>query len=111
MDVYCLNCGEPWDIAELKDFTEEDRQKFMKGRWCPSCGGKPTYFCVECREFFKGWMEFDELVKAIVWDKKMCPYCGGKLRRVEYTKEFMESIVSNDGAIEEVLKLYIYDYI
>ena len=29
-DVYCRNCGEPWDVWSVKeDFTEEEREKFF----------------------------------------------------------------------------------
>ena len=43
MDIYCLNCGEPWDIFEVNDdkesfsFSEANTGKINA---CPSCQGK-----------------------------------------------------------------------
>ena len=43
MDIYCLNCGEPWDIFEVNDdkesfsFSEPSTGKITA---CPSCQGK-----------------------------------------------------------------------
>jgi len=102
-----MNCCEPWDIEELRDFSEEEKQRFTKGEWCPSCKGEPTYYCVVCEKIFKSWMSFDEFDRKTIWEKKECPHCGVKLKRVVFTQEFLESVTSNDGAIEEVLKLYI----
>jgi len=44
MDVYCLNCGEPWDIFCLQDEPEEFKlAEENTGRIvaCPCCEGKP----------------------------------------------------------------------
>lgn len=47
-DVYCSKCGEPWDYYGVKhgDMLPHERDKFLRGEGCPSCGfGK---FCPLC---------------------------------------------------------------
>jgi hypothetical protein len=40
MDIYCQQCGEPWDSHELGpdgDFNSKERKDFKTGVGCPSC--------------------------------------------------------------------------
>ena len=112
MDIYCRNCGEPWDILSVKeDFSEDERKKFFEGKGCPACKGKPTYYCESCGEYFKGWMMRDMTDEEIelIWKLKKCPNCLGKLKRVNYTASYFDSIVESDGAIEEVLNVNVLE--
>jgi len=112
-DVYCKICGEPWDVWSVKeDFSEKERKKFYEGKGCPACKGKPTYYCENCGKYFKGWMDFErefpgaeEEVKRLIWEEKKCPYCFGKLKKVRFTTSYFDSVVENDGAIEDVLNV------
>jgi hypothetical protein len=41
MDVYCLKCGEPYDVISVTDMTYRSdggtRIQFYAGEGCPSC--------------------------------------------------------------------------
>ena len=119
MDIYCKNCGEPWDIYSVdEDFTEEERKMFFKGKGCPACKGIPTMYCKKCGSVYKGWMQRelieeygDEVIIDLIWKEKICPECGSRLEIVKFDDEFIESIVDNDGIIEDVTGKSILDYI
>ncbi|RMD67338.1 hypothetical protein D6833_00310 [Candidatus Parcubacteria bacterium] len=41
MDLYCMVCGEPWDVCYVQsDFTPQEKADFHAGLGCPSCEGK-----------------------------------------------------------------------
>jgi hypothetical protein len=43
MDIYCTNCGEPWDVCGLWDWEPEERKRWKFGSTlvgCPCCEGK-----------------------------------------------------------------------
>ena len=42
MDLYCKRCGEPRDAYGVLhgDMTDEERQRFLRGKDWPSCHGK-----------------------------------------------------------------------
>ena len=98
-----------------EDFSEKERKEFFEGRGCPACKGKPTYYCENCDEYFKGWMSFEDFpgvedeVEKLIWEERKCPYCFGKLRRVRFTARYFDSIVENDGAIEDVLNVNVLE--
>jgi len=106
MDVYCKNCGEPWDVLSVEeDFTEEEKKMFFSGKGCPACNGIPTMYCENCDIAYKGWkrrnMNKEEI--ELVWKHGVCPECGGRLKIAKYYDEFIDSLIECDGAIEEVL--------
>jgi len=38
MDVYCQQCGEPWEfLAVTDDFKHKERTDFWAGKGCPAC--------------------------------------------------------------------------
>lgn len=112
MDVVCRNCGEPWDVAELEDWSEGEKKQFFSGKGCPSCKGEPTYRCVKCGEVYKSWMKVDMLPEEIelVWVYKECLKCFGGLERVMFDEDFYGSVVECDGAIEDVTGKSVIDY-
>jgi len=119
VDVYCKNCGEPWDVLSLdEDFTEEERKMFFKGKGCPACKGIPTMYCEKCKQTFKGWMQRrlieeygDKVVIDLIWKEKICPECCSKLKVAKFDEEFIESLIDCDGAVENVTGESILDYI
>ena len=42
MDLYCKRCGEPWEFYGVfhGDMTDEEKDRFLSGKGCPSCYGK-----------------------------------------------------------------------
>ena len=43
MDVYCIRCGEPYELLGITDdFTDEEKKRFWAGKGCPCCYGKPA---------------------------------------------------------------------
>lgn len=41
MDLLCERCGEPWELDYIQfEMTDEERQKFHRGKGCPSCRNK-----------------------------------------------------------------------
>jgi len=114
MDVYCRNCGEPWDTWSLKeDFTEEERKMFLSGKGCPACKGVPTMYCENCDEVYKWWMRRDMIKEEVelIWKHKKCPKCMSDLKVVKFDGEYISSIVECDGAIEDITDESILDYI
>ena len=119
MDLYCKVCGEPWDMLSIKeDFTEEEKEQFFKGKGCPACKGIPTMYCEHCDRAFKGWMQKDLIeefgtkdVIELIWKHKTCPYCSSKLKIAVYDGEFIESLIENEGALEDIMNTPILDLI
>ncbi len=43
MDLYCQNCGEPWEMYYVyNDMETVDKKYFMSGQGCEYCHGKPV---------------------------------------------------------------------
>jgi hypothetical protein len=40
MDIYCINCGEPWEL--YNDGEVEPAYKMALGGVCPACNGDPA---------------------------------------------------------------------
>lgn len=40
MDIYCTNCGEPWEYY-VEDDEDRELVKSVKEGRCPACKGKP----------------------------------------------------------------------
>lgn len=42
MDIYCLRCGEPWDLTEIAEMVENGEIEITEGKvkGCPACFGK-----------------------------------------------------------------------
>lgn len=51
MDIYCQQCGEPWDLHEINDWDRTERMMFRKGECCPACYSysKGKAVCTMCK--------------------------------------------------------------
>jgi predicted amidophosphoribosyltransferase len=53
-DYWCAKCGEPWDahgVRYAEDMTEDERDRFLAGEWCPSCWKRSrstNVYCPKC---------------------------------------------------------------
>lgn len=51
MDIYCIRCGEPWDIdTVLHDDPEGFKRRGGVIKSCPACENKPVSLSKEQRE-------------------------------------------------------------
>ena len=43
MDLYCQNCGEPYELDYVyNDMTVDEKKKFLSGNGCDCCNGMPV---------------------------------------------------------------------
>ena len=43
MDLYCQNCGEPYEMYHVyNDMAEDEKQMFLSGKGCDGCKGIPV---------------------------------------------------------------------